>query len=311
MFPEESTLYSNRPDWKDVTPIKQDDGPHSVVSIAYQERFVDVYDYFRAILASGEKSDRALDLTKNAIYMNAANYTVWEYRRQILVEMKKDLREELEFVAYVIDLHPKNYQVWHHRQALVKLLSDPSGEKDLTAHAFREDPKNYHAWQHRLWCVRTYNFYDGELDFTEEMLNSDVRNNSAWNYRYSMIQDTTKFTPDVVESELKFTVGKIKLAENNESAWNYLKGVLFQKPEGLGTSEYVNAYCWDSYLKGSRSPYLLSTMVEIIQDKLGNKKEVSLVEEAAKLCTELADKEDTIRAEYWNYMKRRVSSKFS
>lgn len=68
-------------------------------------------DYFRAIVKSGELSDRALRLTTEAIGQNSANYSAWHYRRQCLFALGSDLAAELEWVAALAQASPKNYQV--------------------------------------------------------------------------------------------------------------------------------------------------------------------------------------------------------
>lgn len=115
-----------------------------------------MYNYFRAIVCKGEKSERALELTENALRLNSANYTVWQYRRDILKALGFDLTKELQYIEEVILNNPKNYQVWHHRRVIVELMNDPAQELELTAKVLNMDAKNYHSWQHRQWAISTY-----------------------------------------------------------------------------------------------------------------------------------------------------------
>ena len=87
--------YGDRPEWSDVVPLEQPDSANPVVRIAYPEAYVDTMNYFRAVYASGEVSERALALTESAIALNGANYTVWHRRWELVKALGADLDAEL------------------------------------------------------------------------------------------------------------------------------------------------------------------------------------------------------------------------
>lgn len=307
---EEWTFYCDRDEWKDVKPIKQDDGPHPVVAIAYSEKFQDVYGYFRAVIKADERSERALQLTQDALSLNPANYTVWHYRREILKSLEKDLNDELKHITHVIKDQPKNYQVWYHRGVIVGWLGDPSKELEFTAEILRKDAKNYHAWQHRQSVIRGFNLWNGELTFVTRLLEEDIRNNSAWNQRYYTIMNTTGLTDDVVDSELKYTLDVIQKAPHNESAWNYAKGVLNASGGFLKQPNFIKDVqeMLDNKID---SPFLLAFLVDYYEAQLDQDSNLDHLDQASQLCDRLANDADCIRKNYWNYISRTLKSKFT
>ncbi|XP_022919776.1 protein farnesyltransferase/geranylgeranyltransferase type-1 subunit alpha [Onthophagus taurus] len=304
-------FYRDRPEWKDVEPIPQYDGEDPVVSIAYSEEFVDVYNYLRAIMKMEEKSERALELTEDAVRLNPANYTVWQYRRVILKALNKDLKGELAYIERIIKGNMKNYQVWHHRKVLIEWLNDGSQELNFTKKILEEDEKNYHAWQHRQWAIKTFNLYENELEYIDSLLDTDIRNNSAWNQRYFIVNNTTGFTEDVLKREIAYSLNKIRIVTENESAWNYLRGLLLHDKAGLSKNGDVVTFCHDLYASGNRSPFLLALLVDMYDEQVSKEAGDCAVamEKGVSLCKDLAEKYDTIRCTYWNYMATMIENK--
>jgi len=317
LHPGNWIAYCDRPEWADVTPLPQDDGPNPVVQIAYTDRFKDVYDFFRAVLKSGEKSERVLALTEDALELNPANYTVWHYRREVLKAINSDLKAELKYCRDIIEDHPKNYQVWQHRRVLVEWLNDPGNELRFTELILAQDQKNYHAWQHRQWVLGTFKLFDEELSFIDRLLTDDIRNNSAWNQRFFVHSRTGGWDRAAVEKEVKFALDKIQLVKRNESAWNYLRGVLDACTDSDCANEQrelVDIKCRALLAEGCDSPYLLGFLVELIQWRLESEqddaKASKLVSEAEDLCKRLSCELDVIRARYWTFIQNTISKKY-
>lgn len=57
-------------------------------------------------------SERAFELTNTCCQLNPANYSVWQFRRNLLKALTKDFDPEFKFIEEMIQENPKNYQIW-------------------------------------------------------------------------------------------------------------------------------------------------------------------------------------------------------
>ncbi|KAJ1966044.1 CAAX geranylgeranyltransferase alpha subunit [Dipsacomyces acuminosporus] len=319
-------------EWKDVVPIPQEDGAHPICPIAYTDEYREMMDYFRAVMAKGEVSQRALQLSGKVIEENPGHYTVWVYRKKLVHGLNVSLEEELGWIAEIADMHPKCYQLWHHREAIVQSLLAPKElagktqdervasqairrELQFLASAIDEDSKNFHAWSYRQWLVRTYGIWDQELAFIETMIDQDVRNNSAWNQRYfALLEDrppsSVKLDDQVASREIMYAVEKIKLAPNNESPWSYIVGLLLRHaPEKLHTEllPQINALAGNAGYSEAMgtTPFYWSALVDVYeqQAKLVPSQRPEILGKARAICESLAGEYDPIRAKYWEFRK--------
>ncbi|KIH54306.1 protein prenyltransferase alpha subunit repeat-containing domain protein [Ancylostoma duodenale] len=289
----------DNPEWADVKPIyptKEEDG---AVRIAVTEQFRDAFAYLRAVIASGEMSSRVFLLTEDCIQLNPANYTLWQFRRELLKKLNVDLSNELKYLDDIIIQTPKNYQArWieiiQHAESTLRLIR--------SSILFRQ------------WVLRHFVFtgddvdtaVETELSFTAKLLFEDPRNNSAWNNRYFVLQTNNKLAdPSTVDSEISLAKRFIEKMPHNESVWNYLAGILLGN--GLSSRADVVAFVEDLYERTEapkRAPYLVSFLCDILLENIEN--DVNAAENckrAKELYTELVSL-DPVRANYWKHQIR-------
>lgn len=302
---EEYVPFAKRPEWADVQPVPQDDGPQGgVCAIAYSPQFRETMDYFRAVVKASEVSDRALRLTDEVIRLNAANYTAWAYRRKILVALDVDFKEEVQWVNRIAAENPKNYQIWYHRKALVERSRDPSFELDFIAQMLKEDSKNYHAWAHRQWVLKEFNLWEGELDYLHQLLKEDFRNNSAWNQRYYVISNTKGFaSPEVKKEEIDYALSWIQRAPNNQSPWYYLSGIF--KGGKFADQPYVKEKALECRERYPTCAHVLSLLVDIWEEEATPES----LELAVQGCEELISHLAQTYKKYWLYRKDLIASR--
>lgn len=91
--------FKERGGWEDLEPIEQyEGGAAPIAPIPYPPDYVEVMGYFRAVLASGEVSQRVYKLTEEVIMKSSGNYTAWHTRRKMIDELKLPLAAEMAWL---------------------------------------------------------------------------------------------------------------------------------------------------------------------------------------------------------------------
>ncbi|EED94535.1 RAB geranylgeranyl transferase [Thalassiosira pseudonana CCMP1335] len=321
----------------DITPIPQSTTPEPpVCSIAYTPEFSQAHDYLRALLAIDEQSERAFHLTTVCLKMNAANYTVWHYRRRCLAATTtpstvddERIEEDLQFADDLGGTNPKNYQLWYHRRALLEFrLGAAKKELDYVDKILDDDSKNYHAWSHRQWIIRTINnpqLWSSEIEYSHSKILSDPRNNSAWNQRWFATHEGQIASTN---ASAHYALCGAKIDPFNESPWRYLIGVLVEqwrsvhrggstKEEIANVTTLYREYItevrgmkqsWDENRPSDDCPdgpcvSLMSALVDLLEVFTEEKE---MLTEAQTLCGELM-LEDPVRRKYWRKRQTMVA----
>ncbi|OBZ75732.1 Geranylgeranyl transferase type-2 subunit alpha [Grifola frondosa] len=163
---------------------------------------------------SKEWSKDAFALTTRLLHINPEFYTVWNYRRNILLhgifpystaeEINEFLTDDLSLTTSFLKQHPKVYWIWNHRQWCLQEVPDGPTEADPD------------GWRKANW--------NKELFVVEKMLEADARNFLAWNYRRNVLASMPNKLPE--QAELAYTTRKIEANFSNFSAWHQRSKVL-------------------------------------------------------------------------------------
>lgn len=172
------------------------------------EQYVTLTDQVLQHKLSQDFTPEALSLTNRLLSLNPEFYTIWNYRRQILVDgifPSKSPTEINDLIATDLDLtmnalreHPKVYWIWNHRRWCLEHV--PEGPEDGQV-----------SWRKLTWSK--------ELRVVESFLDADSRNFHAWNYRrYVLLSSYVDYSP---EKDLAYTTHKIGANFSNFSAWHH------------------------------------------------------------------------------------------
>ncbi|XP_017010027.2 geranylgeranyl transferase type-2 subunit alpha [Drosophila takahashii] len=153
---------------------------------------------------AGELDNEMLTLTVQILQRNPDVSTLWNIRRECVLDKLSKLKAEEE---------ERPQEEKHKDQSIF------SCELDLTEQCLMVNPKSYNAWHHRCWTLEQDPRADWqrELQLCNKYLKFDERNFHTWDYRRYV---TAKAAVPAAQ-ELDFCTEKIKVNFSNYSSWHH------------------------------------------------------------------------------------------
>jgi len=211
--------------------------------------------------SKGVRDDTVLDLTAKLLQVNPDVYTLWNYRREVLLDRKPsenekqedqgqgdepqenlesvdDLKKEfdnlcqgeLELVMVCLLKNPKSYPCWHHRQWVLENMFNPNLAQELALieDALAKDARNFHSWDHRKWLANFAHIPIGnELTFTQTKITENFSNFSSWFARSCLLTEAhdTGLLDMTKQWDLEYSLveNAIFTDPTDQSAWFYHK----------------------------------------------------------------------------------------
>lgn len=281
-----------------------------------------------------DRFDANYDIVERALEANPDEYTLWSFRREVLIARRKDsvslprhFREELDLTTRALKRHPKAYPAWHHRLWLLEHGHTMLGvdrdvldqaikqEQQLSAYMLSKDGRNFHGWAHRMrvraiaeaQCPEQRKAESvKELAFVYNKINEDFANYSAWHHRSALLPRIhTKDTGAFVADELQFVRQAFYTEPDVQSAWFYHRWLLAGAPAKgrkatvqLSLLEDELAACQELLSIEPEARYALQTKVQILIH-LGRGEE-------AYEALDILEKIDPMRTGYYKHLREKA-----
>ncbi|KAG0750100.1 hypothetical protein G6F57_002067 [Rhizopus arrhizus] len=211
-------------------------------------------------------NQEAFSLTTRIVNWNPEFYTIWNYRRDILLnfvlqpgqeeENQKVFKEELLLFMQLIRMNPKSYWLWNHRFWCLQNMPKPdwNAELGLVDKMLSMDARNFHGWNYRQYVVGhlrktkneqdNYKLVESEYQFTTKMICQSFSNYSAWHQRSKLLPEvvapmTTEEKNEVARNELDLVKNAIYTEPDDQSAWLYYRWILGRVSDAV---ELIGAY---------------------------------------------------------------------